>query len=438
MKTNVKRERVSASRLTDLRRGSYASARATERILCDARAKGIPSAVSRTSQWRARKERASRMTPFGKLVDEFVIPTPAGDITIAAQHPMAMVYTSYVECEPFRKMFRRTIDKYPPTPSAPWRIAMYCDEVGHNPVGRDNRKCEAIYWSFLEFGPRVLHTEDAWFEVMAVRTGVVAQIPGFMSGLFKIILNRLFFGDVGNFSTGCLMPDCILLYAEFSCLVADEKALKEILCAKGASGLKFCPICYEICDHKATDARATGCIRSTCLDVDTYKHHTDASVKAVLSELRRQHQSFMRGEISKNAYSEQTIFYGWNYDENSLLFCPRLRVGAISTLMHDWAHMYVVSGLFNVEVQYLMIALNASGIPPSQLSAFIQKWVWPRHMANPYDMFCAKRVDLTGDHYKCEAHEALLIYGVIAIFLDTLPANVCLAAIASFKALADV
>ena len=77
--------------------------------------------------------------------------------------------------------------------------------------------------------------------------------------------------------------------------------------------------------------------------------------------------------------------------------------------MHDWAHMYVVSGLFNVEVQYLMIALNASGIPPSQLSAFIQKWVWPRHMANPYDMFCDKRVDLTGDHYKCEAHEALLI-----------------------------
>ena len=145
MNTNVKRERVSASRLTDLRRGSYASARATERILCDARAKGIPSAVSRTSQWRARKERASRMTPFGKLVDEFVIPTPAGDITIAAQHPMAMVYTSYVECEPFRKMFRRTIDKYPPTPSAPWRIAMYCDEVEHNPVGRDNRKCEAIY-----------------------------------------------------------------------------------------------------------------------------------------------------------------------------------------------------------------------------------------------------------------------------------------------------
>ena len=95
------------------------------------------------------------------------------------------------------------------------------------------------------------------------------------------------------------MPDCILLYAEFSCLVADEKALKEILCAKGASGLKFCPICYEICDHKTTDARATGCIRSTCLDVDTYKHHTDASVKAVLLELRRQHQSFMRGEITK-------------------------------------------------------------------------------------------------------------------------------------------
>ena len=231
-KGNAKRVRASTARLTELRRGSYASARATERLLTEARDRGLPSAISRTSQWRARKEEASRMTPFGPLVREYSVPLKEGDFDVAIQHPMAMLHVSHTDCEPFRKLMRDTLKAHPPSAAAPWRIAMYCDEVGHNPIGRDNRKCEAIYWSFLEFGGRVLHTELGWFEVMVIRTNVVEKLPGFMSRLFTLILNDLFFDDVHNFSDGIILPDGISLVAKFACLVADEKALKEILCAR--------------------------------------------------------------------------------------------------------------------------------------------------------------------------------------------------------------
>ena len=403
-----------------------------------ARDEGVPSAISRTSMWRARKEIATRITPFGKLVQEFTIPLPDGDYDVAVQQPMAMMYVAYQECEPFRKLMDDSVAAHPPSKTAPWRIAMYCDEVGHNPIGRDNRKCEAIYWSFLEFGARALHTELAWFEVMVIRTTVVELLPGFMSRLFKLILNSLFFGEIHSFADGVLLSPSAFIVAKFSCLVADEKALKEILCAKGASGLKFCPICYEVCDHKTSDARATGCIRSTCLDVARFQANTDASVKAIILELQRMHSSYQRGEITKTAYGELTTFYGWNYDPECLLLCPRLRVGGISILMHDWAHMYIVSGIFNVEMQYLLIALNYAGYKPHTVDAFVQKWVWPRHMMNPYDMFCNKRVDLTHDHYKCDAHEAMQIYAVIAVFLALLPSEQCTAQVASFLALANV
>ena len=36
-----------------------------------------------------------------------------------------------------------------------------------------------------------------------------------------------------------------------------------------------------------------------------------------------------------------------------------LSIGCIDMIMHDWAHIYVVSGLFQVEMQYILIFLNS-------------------------------------------------------------------------------
>ena len=89
------------------------------------------------------------------------------ELKVAAQHPMAMLHVSIEQCEGFRKVLATAMRQTPPTRDNPWGVVIYCDEVGHNPVGRDNRKVQCLYWSFLELGSKVLHTEPAWFTVCA-------------------------------------------------------------------------------------------------------------------------------------------------------------------------------------------------------------------------------------------------------------------------------
>ena len=88
-------------------------------------------------------------------------------------------------------------------------LVMYCDEIGHNPVGRDERKIESVYWSFLELGPAALSTELSWFEVVAVRATLIEELPTGMSHLYKLILSMPFFNNEqgSDMSVGVFLRD---------------------------------------------------------------------------------------------------------------------------------------------------------------------------------------------------------------------------------------
>ena len=105
--------------------------------------------------------------------------------------------------------------------------------------------------------------------------------------------------------------------------------------------------------------------------------------------------------------------------------------------------MYVISGIFQIELQFLLIFLNgltARGDSTylNMLDEFMQAWRWPTLMSDCSDVF-SDDIDLTRDHFKCDAHVALQIYGPITVFLALLPANLAqMAPVVSFLALADV
>ena len=433
-----------AQRITDLRRGSYASARATEKLMRSARDEGVPQAVSRTTYWRARKRLLGSATVYGPLVQDFTLPLRGGPKTFAVQQPAAMLYTALDACEPFRNFFTHRYDMHKPSASSPWHIIMYCDEIGHNPVGRDNRKCESIYWSFHEFGGEALHSEACWFKIMVVRSQEVAKLDGHMSHLFRLLLNHHFFGE-HSFADGVVVGPGQIMYATFGFVIADEKALKEVLFAKGAAGFKFCPCCHSMCDHKATDERKTGCISGDCLNVAQIEGqlNSDNSVRAIVLDLADQHARRARGEITQDAYDQTSIFYGWNYNPNMLLMCESLKLGAISMLMHDHSHVYTISGIFQIEMQYVLIYLNSCTPDGNQfflqeLDKFVRGWQWPKSMANCSRVFSVK-LDLTKDHFKCDSHEATQIYSIVAVFLRMLPNGMSDSApVRSFIALADV
>ena len=141
-------------RLADFSRGSYASHRAIERLPKAARDEGIPDSFSRTSQWRARSALATQHTEFGPLVCDFVLLLTTGPETVAAQHPMAMLSGACRNCDGFKKLFDATVARNPPLARQPWRIIMYADEIGHNPVGRDDRKQSASTGALWSLGQK--------------------------------------------------------------------------------------------------------------------------------------------------------------------------------------------------------------------------------------------------------------------------------------------
>ena len=442
----AKRPRIEPKRLADLRHGSYASYAALEQLMRKLSADGIPEVHSRRSQARSRSMLATQSTPYGNIVQDFWLPQNDGTFfKIAAQHPMAMLHVVCKDCGPFRKIMLTAIARTPPSPEAPWSIAVYCDEVGHNMVGHDNRKVQAIYWSFLELGSRVLHTEAAWFTVMAVRSYVVARMPSQMSNLFRIMLKQLFFNTTNGFDfrTGVVLPlDLGVLNAVYKCFVADESALHQVLRNMGASGFRPCPVHYNVCQPSAARPLPPNSVDMKCVDLHLLKKHDDATVREVLDSLRALGVRRANGSlpiVTKDAYDEAQTSYGWHDDPNGILMDDELNVGAVSTLMHCFVHMYLVSGIFNVEMQFVLVFLHHRGIELSALCEFVKLWVWPKHTHQPHHIFSDRYVDLDKDKFKCEAHEAIAVYMIVAVFLQTMvPAGTCDPQVLSFLLLADV
>ena len=189
-KSSSESSRVKRMRLNDLSRGSYASHRAIESLLLAAR-EGLPKAVSRTTQWRARKDAMNRQTPYGPLVQTMVMLLSSGvEETIGVQHPWAMLHVACAESVDFANLMRET---YAQTGDKPWQLIFYCDEIGFSPLQHDTRKICAWYWSFLDFGTDKLSTDDLWFVVAVVRSDLLSDFPGSTGHVSKRLLKEFFF-----------------------------------------------------------------------------------------------------------------------------------------------------------------------------------------------------------------------------------------------------
>ena len=213
-----------------------------------------------------------------------------------------------------------------------------------------------------------------------------------MSQVCALLLKQLFFNKTNgfNFKDGVLLPHRgtpMMIFCEFGSFVADEKALKEILCCKGAGGYNFCPCCATTVNPKGPAARKRGFVPGTCLDPTRFVYHTDESVRLLLRELRELSEQCAARVITKGFFATRSKQYGWNHVADNILLDEELGIGCISNLMHDWIHIYCVNGVFNVELQYLLVNLNAHGVSPARLAAFAAPWVWPKTMSTPKTVF---------------------------------------------------
>ena len=162
-------------RLTDLKRGRYASTNAIAHLLDTVRRQGIPECSSASAQRRARVALCSQATPFGPIVQQLEVPAkhdPARaptNVSIPYQNPLAVLHVSVHECEPLAELMRDAVRTHgEPSLAAPWRLIWYFDEIGQSPLATvDTRKTYGTYWSF--FG--IWSTDDMHGQLLACCVG---------------------------------------------------------------------------------------------------------------------------------------------------------------------------------------------------------------------------------------------------------------------------
>lgn len=371
---------------------SHVTMNGLEAVLTEVRGGGLPLAFSRRTQARERHAAASVSTPYGPVVQTVTLPVRGGDVTLPVQAPLPMLYEA-AKRKPFADLLTKALARAPGTAARPWSLILYSDEVTPgNALKPDNkRKIQSVYWSFKELGSAALCHTDLWFTVAAVRSTLVQELEGGMSHLFKVLL-PLFFGHCGHdLATAgvCLqLPGRHqMLHARFACMVSDESAIKQVLLAKGASGMKPCVCCKNVVSRTSGLAAydATGYIVPvTSVEEHRWDPQTDASVFAILRRLDNARQHLRPIEFAE---LEKSLGFSW---------CPHTVVGTpalqrpISTLMWDWMHVYLVNGIFNHEWGRLAQLLRP-GVTWQSLHEYLRRWTWPRATtgAGPrYTMTC--------------------------------------------------
>jgi hypothetical protein len=259
---------------------------------------------------------------------------------------------------------------------------LYSDEiVPGNTLSHDNkRKIQVIYWSFLQFGPAALASEEFWITLTAIRSSLVSDMAGGMSYVFRRLLPSFFDASSHDFRAGIAVQvglDVRLVFGILDMIVSDESALRQTWLCKGASGTRPCMLCKNIVDK---DSELTQCddsgylVPSSCCEFGKLDLHTDASIRDVINKLAANVTVLNKSQFAK---LEQEL--GFNFCSAGLLCDEGLRtiVRPITTTTYDWAHVYLVNGLFALEFGLLNAKLKPHGVTYSDFHQYLQLWSWP-------------------------------------------------------------
>ena len=394
--------------------GKHVSLRAKSAIIKQIRDEGLPDAISESTQARERAAVANPHTEYGPvLVERDLEMTNGGTMSVAFQHPVAMLSATLERSATFRELFTRIIER----DQRRLRIVIYNDEVtpGLTLARRNDRKSHGIYWSFLNFGFPLLAQECMWFTATTVRSTYEKLILGGVALLYKIFL-LLFFGQPTgpDFSRGIFFTlgdhGRPLVFAEVAMSIADERAHKATLKCAGASGTHCCWLCKNILmlrSRRLPDP--TGyCRPCDELDIQKIDFHTDESIRAVLTKLKEIAEA---GDGDRLARMEEEL--GWNHLEGSWLLDPRLGVRVVHISAVDWMHCMNEGGAYEKELEALIPELDGYGYGFQTFDSFFKLWQWPKGYANPRRVFEDKK--WSGNASECISVAELFIFFLLSL-----------------------
>ncbi|CAE7342193.1 unnamed protein product [Symbiodinium sp. CCMP2592] len=320
----------------------------------------------------------------------------------------------------FATFFQKRMHVHPNGPDRAWTMTLYSDEIspGNQLKVSNSRKVHGFYVTFDQFGAEARCRENFWFCLSLARSSVVNQLLGGLSGLTHELISS---GPVKALTTGCMltMPDgqrC-MFFAKLGSMLGDESAWKFVFDVKGASGTLPCPLCSNIISriNAAEDYDATGTLRSiSCTDPNDFVLRTDA-------EIFRAHELLERRQatMSKKDYTRLEQSLGLNCNPNGVLHYRSMPL--VQSLMFDWMHVFLVTGLGQTEMGLLLPLLYSAGHSAETLLAYMMQIQWPQNLRGRINetlqLFKKKT---SPNEFKSSASQGLNAYPLVRMFLLSL------------------
>jgi hypothetical protein len=436
------------SRLGHLGRSTYVSQSALAQVLKELNDIGvIDFKPSRRTIKRARDEAIAIDTTSGSLLVPHLVKlhSPAEVKEVSFVNPCALLVHLTSSCDHFARFIFKKLTDHPCSIEHPWRIIFYSDEIsfGNQLKPNNQRKLQGIYWSFAEFDTPFLSSESAWFFLTAIRSSVVTRMAGGMSELFRQLL-PLFAAQGRDLSKGLFLHSAEhqgLLFAEPAIMISDESALKQAWAVKGASGTLCCMLCRNVVKPESelhiTDS--TGfLIPLTELDPSRFCCHTNNSIRDAALTL-----SAAEPNMNKTAFNQLQQTLGLNHCPTGLLWStenePTL---PFSSVMFDWMHIYLVSGIFQIEMSLLLALLTPLRITHVDLHRWCSSFSFPKRLESKSASKNVFEKKPNAGDFKCSASDGLSIYGLVRLFLmrqfPHAPSNEIKLACSSFYLLCNV
>lgn len=384
----------SARRLVSLHHGPRVTQAGLAKILDEVRKHGLPSASSASTQRRARHKVCEHSgTPYGPVLEAVDFDRDGNDPFHAyVMAPLPLLWRLAHDSCAFRDLLLATAKRSPPTPQTPWSIALYWDEITpQNPLaaGKDKRKTQNIYWTFLEFTE--LYKADRWMVLAVGRSAEINSCAGGMSNFLSVVAEFFFRRSGVNISTAglsfCFLDEPLVIFAAHRVTVTDFAALNEVI--GNRFGTLPCPLCRDVVDHKSSAANHPGLHSLTSTDAAAWTRHTNNSVRVLVTRLRANAEW-----MSATEFKEYQQEVGYTFNPRSILYNEHLRYSAVTSMMFDWAHIFCVDGICAREIKALMAAIRdgtprgkASVVSYDSMHSYMKQWYWPQQFRDAKNVF---------------------------------------------------
>eukprot|EP00959_Pyramimonas_sp_CCMP1952_P447065 9360378-Pyramimonas_sp.AAC.1 len=227
----------------------------------------------------------------------------------------------------------------------------------------------------------MLCAEELRFTACCIRSTEEHKFPGGMSEVMKVILLQFLGRGVNrpDLRDGVVLRlgedrGPRLVHGDIAALLADERGHKFSLQAKGAAGHKTCLLCKNVLNKFSSwlSDLSGYCVDALTTDVALFDPHTKAPIYGIQQRLREIAASGANSELLER---QRTL--GFNWVPTGMLQEPSLSIDIPEVLAWDYVHIYLVKGLFHVELTALLNKLAPHGFGGLALDKYLQNWEWP-------------------------------------------------------------